>query len=278
MPNHIDPAALMRRFRLAALLLLLLLLTACSTAKVGSLPARSGTAAMPRPPVPGEKWSRKVIDPTKPSKGTVVLVHGIFGCGRQMAPIAEFLEARGYQCLTPELTPSGAGLGLRDLALKLDGQIKAGMPPSEHFAMIAYSMGGLVSRDYLQNLGGAPRCKRFFTLSTPHHGTLVGNLYWGQGAWEMRRNSEFLRQLNASEGLFGKNKIPATSYRTPLDLVIVPSTSSDWDVASNLVDWQLAHPLMPHSTRIQKDILRRMEGNGDSIESDPLQSPSGYRQ
>jgi triacylglycerol lipase len=190
-----------------------------------------------------------------PTRGLVIAVHGIYGNGAQMRPVTEYLGARGYRCLAPDLTPSGGQLGLRDLAVKLRDYIGEHVPPGERFSLVAYSMGGLVSRDYLQNLGGAARCDGFYTISTPHHGTWMGYVGIGQGAREMRWESDFTRALNDRQQVL---TMPLTSYRTPLDLIILPAESSKWAPAENVVDWQLAHPFMLYSRRVQADILRRL--------------------
>jgi triacylglycerol lipase len=57
-------------------------------------------------------------------------------------------------------------------------------------------MGGLVSRYYLQRLGGIHRVRKFVTIATPHRGTWTGFLRANPGARDMRPGSAFLRDLN----------------------------------------------------------------------------------
>ena len=49
-----------------------------------------------------------------------------------------------------------------------------------------------------------------------------------------------------------------TSYRTPMDLIILPPTSSIWERADNLEFSVLMHPLMLSSQRVLVDIEQRL--------------------
>ncbi len=117
-------------------------------------------------------------------------------------------------------------------------------------------MGGLVSRQYLQNLGGAARCENLITISSPHRGTSAAWLYPTLGAADMRPGSRFLAGLKCTEDRLGK--IPVTSCRTPMDLVILPPASSLWDRAENLEYPVILHPFMLNSNAVLTDVERRL--------------------
>ncbi len=190
---------------------------------------------------------------TIPSKAHVVLVHGIFQKGYSFLPMQKKLQAQGYDCLIPSLQPADARSGIDVLAQQLDREITAKWGKDAEIHIVAHSMGGLVSRYYLQELGGAKKCKTLITLATPHHGTNAAYCYPGTGAWQMRPGSEFLQNLEkTSDRLKGMRIL---SYRTPLDLIILPSTSSHWDLAENFRIWVPAHPLVMHAPRVQREIF-----------------------
>jgi triacylglycerol lipase len=166
------------------------------------------------------------------------------------------LEKRGVECFVPRLRhPDGRG-GLENLAVHLKEDIDAKFGPTEPISIVAFSMGGIVSRAYLQDLGGAKRCEQLITIASPHNGTKVAWLYPSQGVAEMRPGSPFLAHLHATQNRLGD--MPVTSYRTPLDLIIVPASSSVWDRAENLDYPILMHPLMLNSPRVLGDIERRL--------------------
>jgi triacylglycerol lipase len=162
----------------------------------------------------------------------VVLVHGFLDTGWVFRRMKLRLERQGAVCLVPRLRPNDGRGGLEALALNLKRDIDDAFGPSAKIRIVAFSMGGLVSRHYLQLLGGAGRCEKLFTISSPHHGTFTARFYPSKGARDMRPGSAFLRRLRATEETL--RGIQLVSYHTPLDLMILPATSSEWAPALNL--------------------------------------------
>ncbi len=191
------------------------------------------------------------------SSTRVVLVHGIFQSGHSFIPMKKQLEKQGYDCIIPKLKPADARSGLETLAAQLQSEIEQKWGKDAEFHIVAHSMGGLVSRYYLQELGGHEHCQTLVTLATPHNGTKTAYLYPGKGAWQMRPQSEFLQLLDASSHRLEKLRL--ISYRTPLDLVILPSTSSHWNLAENRCVWAPAHPLVMHTPRVKREILQELD-------------------
>lgn len=194
--------------------------------------------------------------PCQPKYDKVVLVHGILEDGTSFDSLRLRLENHGIQCHVPKLKPSDARNGIEPLAESLKESIDQAFGPDARFAMVAFSMGGLVTRYYLQNLGGAERCEAFITVSSPHHGTKIAYAYPGKGAKQMRPGSAFLNDLKASEDRLGN--IPIVSYRTPMDLIILPTDSSVWKRAENHSHPVLLHALMLYSKPVLDDIEKRL--------------------
>lgn len=186
----------------------------------------------------------------------VVLVHGFLETGSAFTLMRKRLQAKGCECLVVKLKPNDGRGGLSKIAEGLQRDIDTAFGPKERITVIGFSMGGIVSREYLQNLGGAKRCDKFFTISSPHHGTLAAWLYPTQGVEEMRPGSPFLKHLAATESHLGD--MPVVSYRTPFDLIIVPADSSVWDRAENISHPALMHPFMVTSHTVLSDIERRL--------------------
>jgi triacylglycerol lipase len=194
--------------------------------------------------------------PQQPRYEKVVMVHGIFEDGKAFDSLKRRLETHGIQCFVPQLKPADGRGGLDKLAAGLKADIEKEFGEDEEFALVAFSMGGLVSRYYLQHLGGAERCKEFITISTPHHGTNVAYTYPSKGAFQMRPGSDFIRDLGETESTLGD--IPITSYRTPMDLIILPTNSSVWERAENKSYTVVLHPLMLHTKSVLDDIEKRL--------------------
>lgn len=185
-----------------------------------------------------------------------VLVHGFAETGSSFAWMKHRLEQRGIECYVPRMRPADGRGGLAKLAEGLKRDIDRRFGESSEIAVISFSMGGIVSRYYLQELGGASRCKTFITIASPHHGTLLARFYPTQGAAEMRPGSPFLAGLDASTQRLGD--MPVVSYRTPMDLVILPPRSSVWERAENLEYPVILHPLMLSSNKLISDVEKRL--------------------
>lgn len=72
-------------------------------------------------------------------------------------------------------------------------QLRAGSG-AERITIVCHSMGGLAVRAYLR-AHGHHAAKRVITIDTPHRGTLFAHLGRGHNARQMRRASEFVREL-----------------------------------------------------------------------------------
>jgi triacylglycerol lipase len=87
--------------------------------------------------------------------------------------------------------------------------------------VVAHSMGGLATRYFLASEPSSVR--RVVFLGTPHRGTVVAALSWGEGGREMLPGSPFLMELNQNPPVpLGTE---ALAIRTPVDLRVIPASS-----------------------------------------------------
>ncbi|MGB1131232.1 MAG: esterase/lipase family protein [Haloferula sp.] len=185
-----------------------------------------------------------------------VLVHGIWESGKYtFVDLRSQLEASGVKVLIPRLRPATAHHGLMPLAKQLKSEIHDAFGPKQPFLLIGFSMGGIVGRTYLQELGGHDRCQAFVTISSPHQGTRTASLHPGKGTEDMRPGSELLTRLADTEDILGD--LPAIAYRTPMDLVIRPTRNAMWDRAENIVIHCPFHAMMSDSEHVRDDLLPR---------------------
>jgi triacylglycerol lipase len=178
----------------------------------------------------------------------VVMVHGFADTGGLFKRMSERLEAEGHRCHSPTLHPRDARLGIPDLSAKLAAYVGASVPRGAPLAIVGFSMGSLVARHFLQELGGAASASAFFSISGPHGGTFAAYLHPGIGARQMRPGSPFLRLQGDRAGAIGG--LPVFTYRTPLDLMVVPPSSTRIGSAPELVVWCPFHALMPGNPRV----------------------------
>ncbi len=192
----------------------------------------------------------------RPAVPRVVLVHGFMETGATYKMMKRHLEQKGFECFVPKMKPIDGRGGLDLVARNLKEEIDTKFGPKEPISIVAFSMGGIASRQYLQELGGAARCRNLITISSPHHGTSAAWLYPTKGAADMRPGSPFLANLEKTQDRLGK--IPIASYRTPMDLIILPPSSSIWDRADNREFPVIMHPLMLTSGAVIDDVEKRL--------------------
>ncbi len=181
--------------------------------------------------------------PTQPSR-SVVITHGIDSKGRDLDRLHARLKDGGFEVYRFVYAPSDGTVCLEDSASQLKAFVDTTLPVGTRFSMVAFSMGGLISRWYLDKLDGAARVDRFITLATPHRGTILGYLRHNLAGRQLRPRSRFLRDLENSNGPVQRGELESHSFWTSFDLMIVPAHSSNVSWASVRHFWVPAHPFM----------------------------------
>jgi triacylglycerol lipase len=194
--------------------------------------------------------------PVDPAKPPVIIVHGIDGSALEMSRLARALRADGRAVFTPSLTPNDGSVPLEDLSSQLDTYIQAHVP-NRPFHLIGYSMGGLITRHYLRHPNAENRVLHYLSISAPHHGTATAYLRRGSGALQMRPGSDFLNSLNQDPSAL--SRIPATSFWTPTDLIIIPPSSARLPGATNISKLGLGHFSFIMEKRRIQDIITALD-------------------
>jgi triacylglycerol lipase len=196
-------------------------------------------------------------------RNPILLVHGIMDTSSKMHKIASYLRGLGWQVADIDLTPNNGDAKLEILAQQVADLVDRTFAADQPIDLLGYSMGGLVTRYYLQRLGGMNRVQRLITISTPHLGTIAANFSTRPGCIQMRPHSDFITDLNRdAQSLKSLN---FTSLWTPFDLIILPPSSSKLGIGSEIQIPALAHPLMVNDRRTFKAIAKAL--------SQPVRSP-----
>jgi len=165
-------------------------------------------------------------------RNPVILIHGIWDTETIFSKMSAHLTQLGWCVHSLNLTPNDGSLGLDSLAKQLADYISETFDPQQPLDIVGYSMGGIVSRYYVQRLGGINRVQRFITISSPHRGTLTAYSLPLPGYLDMRPDSRLLRDLNQDVTVL--KRINFTSMWTPFDIMIVPSNSSQLPVGKEV--------------------------------------------
>jgi len=149
-------------------------------------------------------------------------------------PLRDRLRSAGYDVTL--LTYPDYGLGdIRTNSARLASTVAAvkARTGATKVDIVSHSMGGLVSRYYVKNLGGAANVDSLIMLGTPNYGTNLANiaefLTFGScvgitSCEQMARGSGFLNDLNAGDDTIGS--VRYTSIATKVDLVVTPFSTS----------------------------------------------------
>ena len=153
----------------------------------------------------------------------IVLVHGLWDSPRLFDRLVRRLDVDQRTLLVPHL-PHGLGaVPLVTLAEQLDDHIGRRWGDDCVIDLLGFSMGGIISRVWLQHLGGARRTHRFISVGSPHQGTLTAQWipqWLLAGLADMKRGSALLQSLNSDPSSL--QPVDCVSYFCPWDLMVVP--------------------------------------------------------
>lgn len=184
----------------------------------------------------------------------VLLIPGFYSEITTFYKFYQFLTKLGRSVYIPNLTPNTGQLALENLAKQLDNFIKKNFKNQQKLDIVGFSMGGIISRYYIQKLGGIKQTQRFVTISSPHYGTWTSYLCNRPACQQLQPESKFLKELNSE--VYDLKKIQITSIYTPFDLIILPYTSSRLPIGNNI-----ALPILSHSSIVDNENVIRVVAN-----------------
>jgi triacylglycerol lipase len=168
----------------------------------------------------------------------VILVHGWIHNRSAFLGISRTLRRQGfrhihafdYNPLTYDV-PEVAGMLAAevDRVLSITGASKA--------MIVGHSMGGVVARYYVQQLGGDKTIDTVISLGTPHRGTYAAYLGFGAAAPQTKPGSPLMRML---EETARPSDVRWIAVYSDLDLLILPAVNA-----------KLVHPaLRAHNIKV----------------------------
>jgi triacylglycerol lipase len=203
---------------------------------------------LPPQPLPDKQ------DPAR--RNPILLVHGLMDTSHEMRKISSYLRDLGWQVVDIDLTTNTGDTRLEILAQQVADLVERTFAPHQQIDLLGFSMGGLVTRYYVQRLGGIDRVERLITISTPHRGTIAANFSTRTGCLQMRPNSAFMTNLNRDVDRL--NQLNFTSLWTPFDLIILPPSSSKLGIGKEMQIPALTHPWMISDRRTLQAIAEAL--------------------
>ncbi len=183
-------------------------------------------------------------------KRPIFLVHGLWNNPKLFEKLLKKINEDDYELYRPHLPHRFGKTSLKDLARALDSKIEELVGPEVEVDIVGFSMGGLISRLWLQNHGGFLRTKRFFSIGTPHFGTYTAQMIpssFMPGIADMKRGSRLLSQLN--NDLTSLEQVECISFFTKWDLMSFPGWQAKLSIGES---YQL--PVLTHKELITNSI------------------------
>ena len=153
----------------------------------------------------------------------LILVHGLWDRPRVFHRLIQAMDQSQRDLLAPHL-PHGLGdVPLRQLAQRLDEQIRHRFGADTCVDLLGFSMGGIIGRIWLQDLGGAARTRRFFSVGSPHQGTMTAQAIPRvllPGAADMKIGSRLLHHLHCRSDQL--SPVECHSFFCRWDLMVCP--------------------------------------------------------
>ncbi|MEB3318038.1 MAG: alpha/beta fold hydrolase [Cyanobacteriota bacterium] len=196
------------------------------------------------------------------SSPPLVLVHGLWDTPALFNSLRRALDDQ-RELFVPHL-PHGLGVvPLEALAAELGRGIESRFGTERPLDVMGFSMGGVISRTWIQLLEGARRVRRFTSVASPQQGTLTA-LPW-PGRWlasvgDMKVGSPLLRRLNADRQALAA--IECCSLYCLADLMVLPGWTAVLPVGRREVLRPLSlqhHELMAHPASVEqvaRELLR----------------------
>jgi triacylglycerol lipase len=186
-------------------------------------------------------------------KQPILLVHG-YGCSRGVWwLLRRRLESAGHTVASVSLTPPYISLGRLEPILNQRIEEVCAATGSSQVTLICHSMGGLIARCYLARHGNA-RLARLITLATPHLGSELSRIGFGQNSREMTTGSLWLQDM-AAERL----AVPTISLRNAYDNYVMPQDNQRLPGARDIELPPVGHLAMLYDARVARLLIELLQ-------------------
>ncbi|MBX3190282.1 MAG: alpha/beta fold hydrolase [Labilithrix sp.] len=156
----------------------------------------------------------------EPTDDVVVFIHGFFASAGVFRPMRRHLQ-NGTGAKVASFTHA-PGVGVERIARSL-AKIVERIGPVTRVHLVGHSLGGLVARWYVQELGGHARVAQTISLGSPFGGTELARPFRFLVGADLHRTSPLLARLRARAH---EHDVPHTSLVGEADSMVVPGESA----------------------------------------------------
>jgi len=193
-------------------------------------------------------WTN-VVPQVRPGDDVVVLVHGFCATAGVFRPLRARLETEaGARVATFTHAP---GVGVRRIARQLERLIDR-LPASARITVVGHSLGGVVARWYVQEMGGHRRVVRTISMASPFSGVAVPPLLVGV---DLHEQSALLKRLREGARSCG---VPHTSIVAGLDTVVPGTGTACLGAGDVLVMPQCGHNELLFDAAVAQIVIDRV--------------------
>ena len=194
----------------------------------------------------------------------ILLVHGYFHNRSGLLVMERALRKHGFkhvECFT--YNPLRKDVGQLAAMLKSRVDALVGKTGSQKIHLVGHSLGGIVCRYYIEQLGGGCNTHTVVTIGTPHEGTALANRGRSAAARQMRPSSDLVAQMKACRK---PKSVRYLSYYSNLDAV-VPARSAilsngNGSRVKNILVHDLGHMSLMTSPRLLASIATHLSELG----------------
>ena len=197
-------------------------------------------------------------EPSSPRR-PLVLIHGLWDTPHLFQRLVRRLDVHDVPLLVPHLPHRLGAVPLRTLAQQLDDHIRRRWGDDTEVDLLGFSMGGIIGRVWLQQLGGVRRTHRFISVGSPQRGTVTAQWipsWLFAGLADMKRGSPLLRALNAD--VQSLKRLDCVSFYCRWDLMVVPGWQAHLPVGTVSDLPVLTHQQLMSHPRALEELVRTL--------------------
>jgi len=194
----------------------------------------------------------------------VLLVHG-FGHNRSAWMVLErHLRKAGFSNVhTLNYNPLLQDVPEIAARLKERVELLRAITGAPRVHLVGHSLGGLVIRWFVQELGGSAMVDTAITVASPHQGTLaaLGAAPFGKTAKQLLPGSDVITRLNSRPLAKAAPGVRWVAFYSNLDLLVQPGLSGKLDGAVNVLVKDHGHLSILLSIKVARSIMEQLEAS-----------------